>query len=222
VITRNDRYVRLGTGSNPFTVVSVPMVIVDLFWTRARGCWMILIMARFGIQGYEPQWLRARDEITAAHSRRLVRLTGRTLRHVWLVWDLEADRWFADAPVLLDFDGERVGVDHQRFDDLCITWNAIDPARAIESSSADLAWRPEPMPQLAGLPGRPLRGVELFDWAGADVGMAAGGVAIGLSLAGAWLTIFNAEDENGLSLARPSGDALDEVDDRQRGRQGAE
>ncbi|XVU28163.1 hypothetical protein ACQPZJ_14295 [Actinoplanes sp. CA-054009] len=126
-----------------------------------------------------------------------------------MVWDLKADEWFADAPVLLDFGDERVSVDHQKFDDLCITWNRLDPSRAIVDSSWDhdslfeLAWRPEPTPQLAELAGRRLNRVVLLEWSGAADDLANGSVAIGLDVSPAWLTIFNALDENGFAFGRP-------------------
>jgi hypothetical protein len=150
-------------------------------------------MGRFGIEDYEPEWLNGRDSITDAHGRRLARLAGRTLRHIWLLWDRNADEWFADAPVLLDIDGERVGIDHQKFDDLCVTWDTIDPTLPIEASFDqdslfDLAWRPEPTPQLAELVGRTLNRVVLLEWAGGDDDMANGSVAIGFDLTPGWLT----------------------------------
>jgi hypothetical protein len=165
-------------------------------------------MGRFGIEDYEPEWLNGRDSITDAHGRRLARLAGRTLRHIWLLWDRNADEWFADAPVLLDIDGERVGIDHQKFDDLCVTWDTIDPTLPIEASFDqdslfDLAWRPEPTPQLAELVGRTLNRVVLLEWAGGDDDMANGSVAIGFDLTPGWLTIFNALDENGLAFGPP-------------------
>ncbi|MEV4664413.1 hypothetical protein AB0J85_20985 [Micromonospora echinofusca] len=62
-------------------------------------------MFDFGIPGYQPNWLHARRDVEAAHGARLAALAGRTLSHVWLVWDLDGDEWFADCPVLLDFVG---------------------------------------------------------------------------------------------------------------------
>lgn len=157
------------------------------------------IMLRFGIHGYEPQWLNGRDSIAAAHGRLLAGLHGSTLRHVWLVWDLGSDEWFTDAPVLLEFGTEQVEIDHQKFDDLSITWNSIDPVRAIEEPMTDLAWRSEPLPALAELPGRELRRVELLEWIGGAGDMASGSIAIGLEFSSKWLTIFNALDENGMT-----------------------
>ena len=168
-------------------------------------------MGRFGIEDYEPEWLNGRNSITAAHGRRLAGLTGGTVRHIWLLWDRKADEWFADAPILLDVGGERVGIDHQKFDDLCITWNIIDPALPIEASFDqddlfDLAWRSEPTAQLAELIGRTVNRVVLLEWAGGHHDVANGSIAIGLDLSPAWLTIFNALDENGLAFGSP--DAL--------------
>ena len=159
-------------------------------------------MIRYGIQDYQPQWLNSRNDITAAHARRLAALAGLTLRHVWLVWDLD-DEWFTDAPVLLDFGAEQVAIDHQKFDDLSVTWNTIDPSRAIGDSYLHLAWRPDPLPGLIDLSGRVLDHVELLEWVGGDHDMADGSLAVGFDFAPGWLTVFNAMDENGFEHHAP-------------------
>ncbi len=165
-------------------------------------------VSRFGIEDYEPRWLNGRvDIISAVHGPRLAALAGHTLRHVWLVWDSKDDAWFSDAPVLLDFGTDQVEVDHHKFDDLSITWNTIDPTRGITNdpeSHFELAWRRDPLPQLATLPGQELHQVELLEWLGDDV--AQGSVALGFTFAEAHLTIFNALDENGLEHTPPGTD----------------
>ncbi|MFG3644922.1 hypothetical protein ACGF3C_32080 [Micromonospora sp. NPDC047762] len=160
-------------------------------------------MIRYGIQDYQPQWLDGRNTIAAAHARRLAGLVGLTLQHVWLVWDLDDDEWFTDAPVLLDFGAEQVEIDHQKFDDLSITWNTINPSRAIEDPYFHLAWRPDPTPELVNLPGHTLRHVELLEWIGGDRDLADGSLAVGFDLDPAWLTVFNALDENGFEHQKP-------------------
>ncbi|MEV0811106.1 hypothetical protein [Micromonospora sp. NPDC050200] len=162
------------------------------------------LVFNFGIEGYQPQWLHGRDAITTAHGRRLAALAGHTLRHVWLVWDLDADEWFADCPVLLDFGADQVEVNHQKFDDLSITWNSADPTRPVRWPTSDdfqLAWRAEPLPQLAPLPGQRLSHAELLEWAGDD--MANGSIALSFALSTAQLIIYNALDENGLTVDPP-------------------
>ncbi|MEU4162136.1 hypothetical protein [Actinoplanes sp. NPDC026670] len=160
-------------------------------------------MFRFGIQDYEPRWLRGRDSITAVHGLRLAGLAGRTLTHVWVVWDLDDDEWFTNAPVVLDFDDERVSIDHQKFDDLCITWNTVDPSRPIEITGFNLAWRPDATPQLAELAGQTLHHTALLEWDGGRGDMANGNVTIGFDFSPYWLTIFNALDENGFDFGEP-------------------
>jgi hypothetical protein len=161
------------------------------------------IMFRFGIQNYRPHWLRGRDSITTSHGRRLARLAGLTLQHVWLLWDLTDDEWFTDAPVLLQFGDEQVEIDHQKFDDVSITWNTINPAQKIEDDFFHLAWRPEPLPPLTELPGQTLDHVELLEWSSGPNDMANGSIALGFNFPPAWLTIFNALDENGVSHDLP-------------------
>jgi hypothetical protein len=60
----------------------------------------------------------------------LDRLVDRRLTRALLVWDLDEDKWFADCPILLDFEGEQVENNHGKFDELSITWHTIDPARS--------------------------------------------------------------------------------------------
>ncbi|MFG3558328.1 hypothetical protein ACGGAQ_28515 [Micromonospora sp. NPDC047557] len=72
----------------------------------------------FGIAGYHPSWLSGVDEIANRHRQRLQSLVGRRLTATWLVWDDDRDEWFADCPVVLDFAGERLEVNHQKFDEL--------------------------------------------------------------------------------------------------------
>jgi hypothetical protein len=162
-------------------------------------------VTRFGIQDYDPLWVDGRSAVLAVHGARLGALAGLTLRHVWVVWDLEDDGWFADAPVLLDFGDRSLAVDHQKFDDISLTWDTVDPARPIEGTDFHLEWRPEALPALADLPGRVLRHVELLEWVGGRGDAATGSVALGFDLAPAWLTVYNAMDENGFEHDPPDG-----------------
>jgi hypothetical protein len=164
-------------------------------------------MFSFGIDGYQPRWIDGLPAITSAHGERLRTLTGRTLTRTWLVWDLTDDSWWADCPVLLDFDGEQVEINHQKFDDLSITWNTVDPAQPVAWPASDnlqLAWRDDTPPELTALHGQTLEAVELLEWTGASNDMASGMVAVGFILANGHLAIYNALDENGLQFQPPT------------------
>lgn len=169
-------------------------------------------MFDFGIAGYRPHWLHGLKTVSAAHGRRLAGLAGRTLRHVWLVWDLGADEWFADCPVLLDFGSEQVEINHQKTDDLSITFNSIDPHQPLTWPTSDdfqLAWRPEPIAKLEELRGQELRHAILLEWAGGT--MADGSVALGFAFPAGHLTIYNALDENGFLFSAPGRDWREHV-----------
>jgi len=165
-------------------------------------------MSSFGIDGYEPRWLNGARSIRTAHGRRLHAMTGRPLSRIWLLWDVDADEWFADGPVLLDFDGEQVEVDHQKFDDLSITWNTVDPAGSTTWTDGDdpdhalhLRWRDDALPGLTALHGRRLDRVELLECVVPD--LANGMVAPSFVLAHDRVTISNALDENGIEFGAP-------------------
>ncbi|MEV6560492.1 hypothetical protein AB0M22_32560 [Nocardia sp. NPDC051756] len=168
-------------------------------------------MAYFDIEGYQPQWLSGRREIADAHGRRLQALLGRRLTRAWLAWDRDDDQWFADGPVLLDFDGEQVELNHQKFDDLSITWNTVDPIEQATWSNGDdddpdvhtfhLSWRHDTRPELVALEGQQLQAIELLEWAGRNV--ADGMVAVSFIFADDRVTISNGMDENELEFGAP-------------------
>jgi hypothetical protein len=154
-----------------------------------------------GSESYQPVWQRGLASIKARHGRRLAGLVGRRLTHAWLLWDRDAGEWFADAPVLLDFDGEQLEIQHQKFDDLSITWAITDPNRPVSFPEVDLAWRSGAMPDLARLEDQCLREISLLEWQGGD--LADGMVAVHLRFGDGQLTVDNALDENGLSFTAP-------------------
>lgn len=159
-------------------------------------------MFDFDIARYQPQWLNGRDAVTRQHGRRLGALRGRTLTRVWMAWDLKDDEWFCDCPVLLDFEGEQVEINHYKFDDIALTWATIDPHRPVRWPGFDLAWRPEPLAELRALRGRTLQSVELLEWTGDDV--AQGSVDVSFVFHIGRVTVFNALDENGLNFTPPA------------------
>lgn len=157
-------------------------------------------MFDFGIAGYRPRWLTGLAAIRAEHGDRLAALVGRRLTRTRVVWERGDDEWFADAPVLLDFDGEQVELNHQKFDELSITWNSVDPTRGVRwpVPGFDLGWRDDVPVALADLTGGVLGGVDLLithDGEVVDVGFDFG--------ESGYLTVGNALDENGLDFTAP-------------------
>ncbi|MFD5946787.1 hypothetical protein ACFWAZ_17390 [Streptomyces collinus] len=128
-------------------------------------------------------------------------LIGRPLARVWLVWDVRDDEWFSDCPVLFDFSGEQVEINHQKFDDLSITWNTVDPRRPVRWADFDLQWHHDRRPELHVLQDQVLQDVQLLEWTGDD--MAQGTVAVSFSFPRGRLTIANALDDNELTLGPP-------------------
>ncbi|MEU9895327.1 hypothetical protein ACIBCS_04110 [Streptomyces phaeochromogenes] len=158
-------------------------------------------MFNFGIETYRPQWLNGRSAIVAGHGRQLRALIGHPLTHAWLVWDVQDNEWFSDCPVLLDFTGEQVEINHRKFDDLSITWNTVDPHQPVRWPDFDLQWRCDMRRELHTLQGQTLQDVELLEWTGTDI--AQGTVAVSFRFPHSQLTIANALDENELTLRPP-------------------
>lgn len=154
----------------------------------------------FGIPGYRPHWLTGPAAIRSEHGERLAALAGRRLSHTWVVWEHGDDAWFADGPVLLDFDGEQVEINHQKLEETSISWNGIDPHRAVRwpVPGLDLGWRADPPLGLDIVMGRVAVAVEVLERDAGD------GTAIGFDFGdGRYLTLYDAGDENGLNFTVP-------------------
>ncbi|MER7169801.1 hypothetical protein [Streptomyces mesophilus] len=158
----------------------------------------------YGIENYEPAAQNGLSSISATHGTRLAALTGRTLTRAWLLWDVEDDEWFADAPVLLDFEGEQLEIQHLKFDDLSLTWNAVTVGGPFVWAEFDLRWRDDAVPELTALRGRRLEEIELLEWRGRDAAL--GMVAVGFVFAHGRVTVHNALDENGLDFGPPESE----------------
>ena len=161
-----------------------------------------------GISGFEPSFLTGVDAVRQAHGSRLARLAGRRLTGFALVRFAEDGDWFADCPVVLDFDSIRVEVCHWKFDELSIGWNGIDTSTTIagwEWSEFTPQWSHSDE-RLDPFVGQELREVALLEWRPDDRrDMAAGSVTVEFVFAHGCLRIANGLDENRIDLgaARP-------------------
>ncbi|MCP2328774.1 hypothetical protein HDA40_007281 [Hamadaea flava] len=154
-----------------------------------------------GIPGFVPDWLAGLKAIKAAHGERLGGLAGRRLTSVDLVYFVEDGSWYADCPVVFDFEGERVEICHQKFDDLSITWNTIDCSAPIGGwDEADFApvWRAGEV-LLGDFVGSEVREVALLEWRG-DRDMADGMVAVEFVFETGRFAVANGLDENMIEI----------------------
>ncbi|MCX5077663.1 hypothetical protein OG321_34860 [Streptomyces sp. NBC_00424] len=155
-----------------------------------------------GISGFEPSFLIKVDAIRQAHGSRLAALAGRRLTGFALVRFAEDGDWFADCPVVLDFDGIQVEVCHWKFDELSISWDTIDTAVTItgwESSELTPRWSHSDE-HLEPFVGQELREVTLLEWRPAERDLAAGTVAVEFVFASGCLRIVNGLDENRIEV----------------------
>ncbi|WTW99974.1 hypothetical protein OG216_44435 [Streptomycetaceae bacterium NBC_01309] len=155
-----------------------------------------------GISGFEPDFLVGIGAVRERHGRRLAALRGRRLTGYALVRFAEDGTWYADCPVVLDFEGVQVEVCHSKLDELSIGWDRIDVTAAIvgwewfeltpEWSGAD--------ERLERFVGGELRDVALLEWRYPGGDLADGTVAVEFSFDAGSFLVFNALDENGIEV----------------------
>lgn len=167
------------------------------------------------VSGWAPEWLPAGEHVEG-QSASLHAVLGRVIVDAWLVWDLEHDAWFADLPVVLQFDnGRQLEVCWQKFDDLSLTWNTIDTyTRPRAWVEWPLEWRRDAHHAVESNVGSALRGIclteHLFTTHRVDQPEPPSGVWLASGLwfetTGPGLHVFNALDENGVSSGAPAQD----------------
>ncbi|WP_206067267.1 hypothetical protein [Nonomuraea composti] len=163
-----------------------------------------------GISGFEPTFLVGLQAIRDEHGQGLAALGGRRLTGFALVRFIENGDWYADCPVVLDFDGVQVEISHWKFDELSISWNTIDTAAAITGWEED----DDPTPVWSGTDerlepfvGQELREVALLVWhPSSRDDMAGGTVAVEFVFDRGRFCIANGLDENSIEV----GEALPE------------
>ena len=159
-----------------------------------------------GIAGWQPEWRSGAEQVNR-HADALVSLVGAKLTGAWSIWIDESD-WYADMPVVLQFDGSRqLEICWQKFDDLSISWNTINIDLTPRGSFDHLSWRP-----WAHLALRKNRGQTVSSVAATESVFTRSDVdhphrehsttftgGLWLATTGPGLHIFNALDENGLA-----------------------
>jgi hypothetical protein len=153
-----------------------------------------------GISGFDPVFLTGIGAIRGEHGARLAALAGRCLTGHALVRFVEDGEWFADCPVVLDFDGVQVELCHWKLDEVSIGWNTIDTSAAITGwdgleltprwSFAD--------DQIGRFAGQELCGAALLEWRSPGHDLANGSVAVEFTFGAGRFHVANGLDENSI------------------------
>ncbi|MFI6937708.1 hypothetical protein ACIBI4_00435 [Streptomyces sp. NPDC050418] len=158
-----------------------------------------------GISGFEPDFVVGLEAVREDHGLRLAQLGGRRLSGFALVRFVDDGDWFADCPVVLDFEGVRVEICHWKFDELSIGWNTIDTTAAItgwEDSDFTPAWSGADV-RLEPYVGQLLRDVSLLEWRAPGQDLADGTVAVEFAFDAGCFRIGNGLDENTIEVGEP-------------------
>ncbi|MEV1249516.1 hypothetical protein [Nonomuraea sp. NPDC049750] len=163
---------------------------------------------RMGIYGFEPTFLVGIAAIREEHGSRLAALAGRRLTGFAVVRFAEDGDWFAECPVVLDFDGMRVEICHWKLDELSIGWDAIDVTAAITGWEW-LELTPEwscSDERLESFVGQELSQVALLEWRPSSLDLADGTVAVEFVFDSSRFQIVNSLDENGIDVGETHPD----------------
>ena len=107
-------------------------------------------------------------DLLAAHGQRLAGWRGQTLEAVWVAWDLDGDRFFAEEPVILQIGGQQIQIVCWRLTDIALTWVTLDldrPPTYISDWAPEirLEWRADALEPLRNARGETLLDVHIVE-----------------------------------------------------------
>lgn len=157
------------------------------------------------LSGYKPNFTTRLDDLA---TDLLPGLLGQELRLSQVVWDIDDDSFFADAPVLLQFDTDTLEVCFSKLDQVSLTTDTIDleiTPTWFGGYDFNLEWRNGPDSVFLDVIGRRLSAVRLIeyhfdlsDFAGTSPWVVCG---VEFSFGGRLLLVTNGLDENRLENA---------------------
>ncbi|MFJ8747561.1 hypothetical protein ACIRL2_50580 [Embleya sp. NPDC127516] len=161
-----------------------------------------------GISGFEPVFLVGIEAVREEHGARLAALGGRRLTGCSLVRFVEDGGWFADCPVVVDFDGVRVEICHRKFDELSIGWNTIDTTAQVTGwqwVESTPAWSGTDA-RLEPFVGQILRDASLLEWRPSGRDLAYATIAVEFAFDTGRFRVANGLDENSIEVGKAHTD----------------
>jgi len=159
------------------------------------------------------------EGLLTSHGARLRSLVGKTIDATWVAWDLERDEWFVDEAVIVDAGESSLEIVCWKLSDIVLSWNAVDRAQPPHwvgewGPEFKLVWRRDAIAALREVVGRRILGISVVEYLHrttvvddrrnpANVGRRNQTWLLhGLEflLEGRTLEVFNALDQNGVTL----------------------
>jgi hypothetical protein len=122
----------------------------------------------FGIPGYDPDPATSVQEVIGTHGDRCNALQGRRLHRATGLHFISTGDWMCTRPLVLDFDGRCLEIAVAGFDQMYLSWDAIDIEAPIDDEDQQepdfaLAWGQTRAPELQALTESPLADVRILE-----------------------------------------------------------
>jgi hypothetical protein len=164
------------------------------------------------------------EALLARHGWRLAECVGCVIDRTWVAWNRRDNEWLADEAVLLGIGGHVLAINCWKMNEIALGWDCIDvaatPAWVTDwGDDFDLEWRSNGLDPLTRALGQRVRRINLIEYLHRTTVLRAPSNpslvgtrneawllnGIELVLDALTLTVFNALDENGVTLEVFSG-----------------
>ncbi len=170
-----------------------------------------------GIESYNPKFYTETGDIVAELNEAFQTLIGKVISEVWVVYDINENKWFKDCPVILIIDGMQVEISAYKIDELAITFNSISMSEKLNWYDMDdfkLEWRKNAFSDILAVLNKKICNIEIMEYnlvteityskdnpKEQDKKISAWLLnGIGFELDDGYFAVFNGLDENNISI----------------------
>ncbi|GAE29325.1 hypothetical protein [Halalkalibacter hemicellulosilyticus] len=157
------------------------------------------------IKNYTPTFYEDTNKFIEEYKDKLGSLIGRKIDEIWTVHNALDGLFWADCPVIISIEGERLEFCSFRDSELAVTWNEIALEEKLDwygSSELNLEWRKNAIEKIHHIIGQPIKKMEVIEMRVDSNEKSPWLLGLGFVVEKGFLAIFNAHDETGFSHSR--------------------
>ncbi|MCM3488956.1 hypothetical protein M3689_06490 [Alkalihalophilus marmarensis] len=110
---------------------------------------------------YSPRFISNPVDLVAEHKEKLVALTGKTIKSIWIAWDHQSNRWLREMPVVIEAGNEQIELCANRIGEYSITFNTINLEFA--PSSMQISWEENKLNEIHRVLNQEIRSTEMIE-----------------------------------------------------------
>lgn len=119
-----------------------------------------------GIPTYKPKFHNSAESFKLEFDKTLSELIGKNIDRFWVMWELKENEWLADAPIILEIDGNRFEFTAYQLDEFSLTINSFELTEKLDwygmGSEMPLIWKENGKAEMTKNLRKPIIGINIL------------------------------------------------------------